>query len=138
MKKVALAVLAGILALPFTARAAEQGYVIVGAGVDFPGEEVDAPVYFSGFGIRTDTKAGFLVNCGGGYRILENPRLEGQVGYRSSSIDDVKVTYMDVVGVGVDGGSGDITSLSFMANVWYDFYLGERWSPHFGWGIGVA
>ena len=138
MKKVALAVLAGILALPFTARAANHGYVIVGAGVDFPGEEVDAPVYFSDFGIRTHTKAGFLLNCGGGYRILENLRLEGQVGYRSSNIDDAKVTYMNVVGVGVDGGSGDISSLSFMANVWYDFYLGERWSPYFGWGIGAA
>jgi len=138
MKKIALAVLAGILTLPFTAQAGDHGYFFVGAGVDFPGEEVDAPVYFSDFGIRTDTKAGFLVNCGGGYQILENLRLEGEVGYRSSKIDDVEVTYMNVVGIGVEGGSGDITSLSFMANTWYDFYHRGRWSPYFGGGIGAA
>ena len=95
-------------------------------------------LHFSDFGVRTDTKAGFLVNCGGGYQIAENLRLEGQVGYRSSKIDDIEVTYMNVVGIGVDGGSGDITSLSLMGNAWYDFYNRGRWSPYFGGGIGMA
>jgi OOP family OmpA-OmpF porin len=138
VKRIGVTLLAAILALPFAAEAADQGYFFVGGGVDFPGEEVDAPVYFSDFGVRTDTKAGLLVYFGGGYRMLENLRLEGQVGYRSSKIDDVKLTYMNAVGIGLDGGSGDITSLSFMANAWYDFYHQGRWSPYFGGGVGAA
>ncbi|MGB7061766.1 MAG: outer membrane beta-barrel protein [Candidatus Zixiibacteriota bacterium] len=138
MRRVVLIVLAGLLSVPFAAKAADQGYFFVGAGVDLPGEELDAPVHFSDFGVRTDTKAGFLVNCGGGYQIAENLRLEGQVGYRSSKIDDIEVTYMNVVGIGVEGGSGDITSLSFMVNTWYDFYDRGRWLPYFGGGIGAA
>jgi len=138
MKKIVLVVLVGILALPFTAEAADRGYFVVGAGIDLPGEEVDVPAYFNDFGVRTETKAGLMVHCGGGYRIVENLRLEGQVGYRSSKINDVEVTYMNVVGIGVEGGCGDITSLSFMVNTWYDFFNRGRWSPYFGGGMGVA
>lgn len=138
MKKIAVAVLAAICTLPFAAEAAEHPYFVVGAGIDFPGQEVDAPAYFSDFGVRTDTKAGFLAICAGGYKVLQNLRVEGQVGYRSSKIDNVELTYMNVVGIGVDGGSGDIASLSFMANTWYDFYLGQRWLPYFGAGVGAA
>lgn len=138
MRRVVLVALAGLLAAPFAAKAADHGYFFIGAGVDLPGEELDAPVHFSDFGVRTDTKAGFLVNCGGGYQIAENLRLEAQVGYRSSKIDDIEVTYMNVVGIGVEGGSGDITSLSFMVNAWYDFYNRGRWLPYFGGGIGAA
>jgi OOP family OmpA-OmpF porin len=138
MKKIVLVVLAGILPLPFIAEAADRGYFVVGAGIDLPGEEVDVPAYFSDFGVRTDTKAGLMINCGGGYRIAKNLRLEGQVGYRSSKIDDVEVINMNIVGIGVEGGSGDITSLSFMVNTWYDFYNRGRWLPYFGGGIGAA
>ena len=112
MKAVVLLSLVGFLSVPFAAKAADHGYFFVGAGVDLPGEELDAPVHFSDFGVRTDTRAGFLVNCGGGYQIAENLRLEGQVGYRSSKIDDIEVTYMNVVGIGVEGGSVGISSSS--------------------------
>ena len=138
MKAVVLLSLAGLLSVPFAANAADNGYFFAGAGIDLPGEEIDAPVHFTDLGVRTDTKAGFLLNCGGGYRISENLRLEAQVAYRSSKIHDIEVTYMNVVGMGVDGGSGDITSLSLMVNTWYDFYNRERWSPYFGGGVGMA
>jgi opacity protein-like surface antigen len=138
MRRIGFAVLAGILALPFTAEAAPDRYFTFGVAVDFPGEEIDVPAYFGDLGVRTETNTGFGVNFSGGFRMRENVRLEGEVGYRSGKIEDVELMYINSVGIGVDGGTGDITGLSFMANTWYDFYGGERWSPYFGGGIGAA
>ena len=138
MRTVAFLLLAGILILPSTTEAAGQPYFFVGGGLDFPGEEFDATVFFIDCGITTETKSGFLVNGGGGYQIWQNLRLEGQIGYRSSKIDNVKLKYINVVGIGVMGGSADITSLSFMANAWCDFYHRGPWSPYFGGGVGAA
>jgi opacity protein-like surface antigen len=138
VKRTGLAVLAGILALPFAAETAPSRYFIFGAAVDFPGEETDVPVYFEDAAVQTETNAGFNVSFGGGFRPRQNVRLEGEVGYRSSKIDDVKVLYINTVGMGIEGGKGDITGLSFMANGWYDLYNGQSWSPYFGGGIGAA
>ena len=69
---------------------------------------------------------------------LENLRIEGEAAYRKSHIDDVKVTYSNVFGLGVDGGEGDIKCLSLMVNTWYDHFFGERLSFYLGGGIGAA
>lgn len=138
MKRIGLAVLAGILALPFAAETAPDRYFIFGAAVDFPGEETDVPAYFEDLAVQTETSAGFNVNFGVGLRPRQNVRLEGEVAYRSSKIDDVKLLYINTIGIGLEGGKGDITGLSFMANAWYDLYDGQSWSPYFGGGLGAA
>jgi opacity protein-like surface antigen len=138
MRRIGLAILAGILALPFTAEAAPDRYFTFGVAADFPGEEIDVPAYFEDLGVRTETNTGYGVNFSGGFRIRENVRLEGEAGYRSGKIEDVELMYVNTVGIGVDGGTGTITGLSFMANAWYDFYGAERWWTYFGGGIGTA
>jgi opacity protein-like surface antigen len=138
MRTATFLLLAGILILLSSAPAAGQLYCFVGGGADFPREEFDVRVYFIDSGIRTETKNGFLVNGGVGYQALPNLRVEGQVGYRSSKIDDVELKYINVVGVGVIGAEANITSLSFMANAWCDFYHRGSWSPYFGGGVGIA
>jgi OOP family OmpA-OmpF porin len=138
MRAATFLLLAGILILLSSTQASGQLYCFAGGGVDFPGEEFDARVYFIDSGIRTETKSGFLASGGGGYQILPNLRLEGQIAYRSSKIDNIKLKYINVLGVGVKGASGDITSLSFMANAWCDFLHRGSWSPYFGGGVGLA
>ena len=138
MRRVGLAVLAGILALPLAAEAGPDRYFTFGVAIDFPGEETDIPAHFEDLGVRTETNTGYAVSFSGGLRARENVRLEGEVAYRSNKIEDVELMYIHSVGIGVEGGSGDITGLSFMANTWYDLYGDQGWSPYFGGGIGVA
>jgi opacity protein-like surface antigen len=99
--------------------------------------EIEAPSRYGT--IQTETGIGLYLGAGIGYRILENLRLEGEVGYRSNKIDDAKVIERSlIVGAEVKGGEGDVTSWSFLANVRYDFPIGKQWSMHLGGGIGAA
>ena len=59
-------------------------------------------------------------------------RVEGEITYAESDIDEV-----EVVGIGFSG-SGDVSSLGFMANAFKDFEIGDGWQFNIGGGIGYA
>ena len=59
-------------------------------------------------------------------------RVEGEVAYRES-----KVSQATVAGA-TFGASGDVSALSFMGNVFYDFKSKSPWTPYVGTGIGAA
>ncbi len=70
-------------------------------------------------------------------------RLEGEISYRKNDLDKVNVTSLTVAGVvftalGSASLGGDISSLGFMANGFYDFDTGGPWVPFVGAGIGGA
>ncbi len=70
-------------------------------------------------------------------------RLEGEISYRKNDLDQVDVTSLTVAGViftalGSASLGGDVSSLGFMANGYYDFDTGGPWVPFVGAGIGGA
>lgn len=69
-------------------------------------------------------------NLGGviGYKWAMGLRAEGEISYRQNDIDNVD-------GIAT---SGDVSSLTFMGNAWYDFNTGTPWIPYIGGGLGLA
>jgi len=77
--------------------------------------------------------AGFGVLAALGVKVTENSRIEAEIGYRGNDIDKVKID-----GVPKPGVSGDVTTLSLMGNMFYDFMPDEFFSPFIGVGFGLA
>lgn len=71
-------------------------------------------------------------------------RIEGELSYRQNDLDNLTVTRLSVAGVGTFSGQanfaldGEVSSLTGMANVWYDFQTGTNWTPFIGGGLGVS
>jgi outer membrane protein OmpA-like peptidoglycan-associated protein len=65
-----------------------------------------------------------------GYAFGNGFRAEGEFGYRPNDVDSVS---------GVPGASGDLSTMSFMANLLYDFRRpGWIVTPYIGVGLGMA
>jgi opacity protein-like surface antigen len=82
-----------------------------------------------------------------GYAFPFGLRVEGEVSYRRNSISRVDINRDGGLGFilggpPLDGTSfkadGKETSLSFLANAWYDIKTGTRFTPYVGGGIGVT
>jgi len=73
-----------------------------------------------------DLGFGFGAFVGG--RVTPNVRLEGEIGYRSNDLESL----------GGTAAGGDVTSLAFMANGYYDIPVQSAVIPYVGAGIGVA
>ncbi len=120
-----------------TVEAGDRGYIFFKGGLNQPLVEIKAPSIYGI--IETESGIGLFLGAGFGYRILQNLRLEGEVGYHANKIDDVKVVIPDlIVGAEVTGAEGDLTSWSFLVNIWYDFPIGKKWLMHLGGGIGAV
>ena len=59
-------------------------------------------------------------------------RLEGEIAYRKNDWDTFAAT------TGTLDITGSFTSLSFMANGWYDFDIDPDWVPFLGGGVGMS
>lgn len=77
-----------------------------------------------------DTGFGLLAALGHSYGT--GMRTEVELGYRFNDMDDLNTS-----GLNFDA-NGDVTSLSLMANAFYDFYVNGPITPFIGGGIGVA
>ena len=90
-----------------------------------------------------------------GYRFGEGLRVEGELSYRKSDFDEFTVREpgslaallppeLRQVPAAVDGlkgtypMDGDLSSLSLMVNLHYDFDPGLGWKPYVGGGIGLS
>ncbi len=127
---------AGIVALlamllPSVAWAQDKPwYVAGGLGVSFA-DDVDA-TDSTGFTITADLDTGFL-GTGAFGRSFGNFRAEGELAYNTND-----VSTLSVPGVGGVTASGDISTVGFMVNGYYDFETNSKWRPYIGGGIGGA
>lgn len=76
--------------------------------------------------LTTDLGFGFGAFIGG--KVTPNVRLEGEIGYRAN----------DLKSFGGTGVGGEVTSLAFMANGYYDIPVQSALIPYIGAGIGLA
>ena len=136
MKTITLVFIIMLSALPLRAEATGWNYILWGGGLNFPGEEIEAPRAYGTF--RTKTDAGLCLRGGVGYLLQDHLTLEGEVGYRSNKIEDAEILVRSgIVGAKVTGGHGTLTSWSLLINAWYDFPLGKRSAIHLGGGVGA-
>jgi opacity protein-like surface antigen len=82
-----------------------------------------------------------------GYAFPFGLRLEGEVSYRRNDFKRIDINLDGGLGLSLgtpplNGTSfkadGKETSLSFLANAWYDIKTGTRFTPYVGGGIGVT
>ena len=128
MKKLLLATLLCLAcALPVTA--AQGPYLGFGGGLSM---NHDADIKISGLGsAEVEYDPGYGFNLAGGYN-LDPVRLEAEFAYRVADVDKVS---------GPGGSSGvsgaDLTTMSYMANVYYDVETRSPVKPFFGVGLGM-
>lgn len=82
--------------------------------------------------ISLDTETGFGINGAVGYR-FDDARVELEVAYTNNNVEGVSVNDFDQVPL-----DGDIESVQFMVNGYYDIPTQSRFSPYIGGGVGVA
>ena len=116
---------AALLFSPLTASADDKGlYIGAAAGVNaFP---EDSGLNSADASLKWDwATSGSL-----GYMFGNGFRAEGQFGYRPNDVDSIS---------GVSGGTGDLGTMNFMANLLYDFnQFGWVVTPYVGVGVGLA
>lgn len=103
-------------------------YVALGFGPTFPN---DSDSTQAGITFTTEFDTGPTVAAAFG-RSFGNFRTEAEIGY---GVNDVSA--VGVAGVGSVSASGDVSTLAFMVNAFYDFSVG-RWKPYIGGGVGAA
>jgi opacity protein-like surface antigen len=104
-------------------------YVAAGLGASFV-NDVDS-TDSTGFTITADLDTG-IVGTGAFGRSFGNFRAEGEL---TSNTNDVST--LSALGVSLDA-SGDVSTLGFMVNGYYDFDTNSKWTPYIGGGIGGA
>lgn len=99
-------------------------YIGAGGGINFWPEDSDLDSNEAEFEDWDWAAAGQL-----GYAFGNGFRAEAEFGYRPNDVDSV---------TNVPGASGDFETMSFMANLLYDFRTGWPVTPYVGVGLGAA
>ncbi|MBN2246107.1 MAG: porin family protein [Candidatus Aminicenantes bacterium] len=127
-----------IMSIPVSAKITSN-YLYLGAGFCQLAKEIQIPGENDIWVVQTDTQSGLYPSIGAGhYDNWGHFRVEFDISYRRNSISDIEIVEMDVVGLSIKGGEGDVTTLSFLLNGWYDLDITERWTVYFGGGLGVG
>lgn len=115
----------------------DVGAVITGDVVDESGTWFLGNTPYS-YAVSLSTDPGFGVGAFGGYKIPFGFRFELELTYRRNGFDEL-IDYSEFWSVDdrrtIDG---DISSLSYMANLWYEHDFGAGWMPYLGFGLGAA
>jgi opacity protein-like surface antigen len=129
-----------MLAATAPAQAGSSWYVSLAGGANWMTDES----FFASNGTDTltftpDSDAGWLISGAVGFSlegVVKGLRAEAEVAYRQHQVDGV---WASTDGGESDGGALDYdhSTLSVMANVWYDFAVADV-SPYVGGGIGWA
>jgi len=109
--------------------ASDGAYVELNLG---PSIAEDSDISGGGLSGEVDFDTGFAVGGAVGYRLSNGLRAEGNVSYRETDVDEVTGG-----GIALDG-AGDVSLVTVMANIYYDFDLGSPVKPFIGGGIGVG
>lgn len=75
---------------------------------------------------------GFAVGGAVGYQLNPNFRFEGEITYRRNELDEFEVSGSNF------NADGEVDSVAFMANAFFDFANSTPWTPYLGAGLGVA
>lgn len=92
----------------------------------------DADNTQAGITLTSTFDTGLLISGAGGYGWSNGLRVEGEIGYRANDVDS-----LEVLSVSVPAG-GDVTALSVMVNVAYDFKAAPQLKPYVLAGLGFA
>ncbi len=111
----------------FAAQAQEEWYVSLQGGGGFLSDAA-----LAGAGVELDFAPGFTIAGSAGIALPNNLRFEVEVSYARNDIDR-----FSGFGVSVEGG-GDVGSLAYMGNGFYDNELGPPWTLYVGGGAGLA
>lgn len=125
------AILCGLALSLASLPAAGQLYIGGHGGGSFAEDSELSHPSFGGADVEAELDTGFAVGGALGMKTLLGLRLEGEVTYRENEIDRFTVN-------GASARSrGDVDSVSFMANGWWDIpYPGI--TPYVGGGIGLS
>lgn len=129
------------LALAVPAHAAGGWYVNVTGGGNWLDDNDFVATTAGGdaLTVSTGSDGGFVVAGAVGFNlgtVVPGLRVEAEVAYRENQVDGV-FTATPVAGSTTGTLDYDHSALSVLANVWYDFDLGDV-SPYIGGGIGWA
>jgi len=126
------ALLVGLCACFSTpAMSADGPYVGVNIGITMPSDSDISEKGGTGTGeISFDSGVAFSAALG---QKIGTGRLEAEIGYKTSDIDEVSVT-----GLGSAPLNGDASVLSFMGNGYIDFNASPTVKPYIMAGLGVA
>lgn len=121
-----------------------QWYVSGNAGANFV-NDADITDTVTGGSLTGETSfdTGFALSGAIG-RAFGNFRIEGEISYRQNDLDELQVDSVVLAGTTLSGVTGtfplegDVSSLGFMANGWYDVPTGGNWVPFVGAGLGFA
>ncbi len=136
------AVLALSLAAPATAGSWFKDSYYVGVGVkgglallDDAGNDGESVAFDSEY------DAGLGVSGSFGYSFTRSLRAEAEVAGRTNDADSFDFDRDGLTGAGFSGeteADGDVQSIAFMLNGYYDLDTGTRWMPYVGIGAGAA
>lgn len=143
LKRTVLAALAALV-ISGPAQAIDEGlYLGLGGGVSFThdiGWDASVPGISSSGDIGLNT--GFGVIGAFGYQWKNGLAVEGEIGYRRQSADDLSATVaipaLNLTGTGTFSAGGSVSTLSFMANGRYGIDTGSAFTPFVMAGVGVA
>ncbi len=133
MKLLSVTIAAVVAAMFATAAFASDAgpYVSVGAGVFVvPDSEVNDQGGSGSYQLSYDT--GYSVSGAVGYTFDNNLRTELEVAYRHADTNALKMLGLSLHYL------SDITSVSVLANLFYDVKLPHGVTPYLGGGLGVA
>jgi outer membrane autotransporter protein len=131
-----------VLALSAPAQAAGNGwYVNLSGGANWLSDEgfSASTVGSDTLTFAPDSDTGWMISGAVGlslHNMVQGLRVEAEVAYRDNQVDGV---WASSTAPGTDAGLLDYehSTLSVMANVWYDFALGNV-RPYIGGGVGWA
>ncbi len=109
-------------------------YVELAPGISiFADSDVSGGGGLAGFSAVAEFDTGFVIGGSVGYRFLDSFRGEVNLSYRQADVDQVTIA-----GALMLEGTGDISLLALMANVYYDLDLESPVTPYLGVGIGLG
>lgn len=120
---------AAALALPCLAHAESAGpYFSVNTGFHLL---QDADLGGGGIANSVEFDPGWLVGGAAGYAFGNGLRTEVDIAYANADVGSI-------TGAGGSGSTGDVSAMSAMANLFYDFETGTPVVPYVGGGLGFA
>ncbi len=132
-----LTIVSTALVIVFTASLANaQFYVGAHGGIN---SLSDSDVEQSGLSGEVTFDNGMAIGGAVGFNWSDNVRTELEITYRENDLDNITVS---AFGLSASGAlDGDVSSIAFMANGFYDFRIGGpdgKFVPYLGGGIGVV
>ena len=128
-------------------------YVSVGVGIATLNDANNTRLAIDGYpplDVEASSDNGFALSGAVGYDFGNNWRLEGELAYRDNDLDQTDVispgAFIDLLPEGAPqslllgkaDADGDVSAITLMCNLYYDFDLGAGWTPYVGAGLGVA